>query len=75
MFIAYKEEDLQVPELEITSDMAKDYCKFMNHLMAEVYDLFFQEKPPRLFPEMRKILQLYHSKMIGDWSCQNSEQS
>ena len=42
MFIGYNKEDLQVPELEITSEMAKDYCKFMNHLMAEVFDLFFQ---------------------------------
>ena len=65
MFIAYNEEDLQVPELEITSEMAKDYCKFMNHLMAEVYDLFFQEKPPRVLLEMRQVLQLSHSKMIG----------
>ena len=47
--------------------MAKDYYKFMNHLMAEVCDLFFQERPPKVFPEMRKILQLSHSKMIGDW--------
>ena len=41
MFIAYNEEYLQVPELEITSDLAIDYCKFMNQLMAEVYNLFF----------------------------------
>ena len=36
MLIAYNEEDLQVPELEITIDMATDYCEFMNQLMAEV---------------------------------------
>ena len=41
MFIAYNEEDLQVHELEITSDMATNYCKFMNQLMVEVYDLLF----------------------------------
>ena len=67
MFIAYNEDNLQVPELEITSDMATDYCKFMNQLMAEVYDLVFQERPPRVFPEMRRILQLSHSKRIGYW--------
>ena len=48
MLIAYNEEDLQVPELEITIDMAMDYCKFMNQLMAEVHDLFFQERLPRV---------------------------
>ena len=66
MLIAYNEEDLQVPKLEITIDMATHYCKFMNQLMDEIYNLFFQERLPRVFPEMRKILQLSHSKMIGD---------
>ena len=56
MFIAYNKEDLQVPKLDTTNEMAKDYCKFMNHLMAEVYDLFFQERPPKVLPEMRQIL-------------------
>ena len=46
MLIAYNEEDLQVPKLEITIDMATDYCKFMNQLMAEIYNIFFQEKLP-----------------------------
>ena len=64
--IAYNEEDLQVLELEITVDMATDYCKFMNQLMAEVYDLFFQERLPRVFPEMRNMPQLSNSKKIGD---------
>ena len=67
MFLSYNKEDLQVPELEITGDMTKDYCKFMKFLMAEIYNLFFQERLPKVFPEMREILQLSHSKMIGDW--------
>ena len=66
IFIAYNEEDLQVPELEITSDMAMDYCKFMNELMAEVYDLSFQERSPRVFLDMNRILQFSHIKRIGD---------
>ena len=41
MFISYNEEDLQVPELAITTDMAMDYCKFMNQLMDEIYELLF----------------------------------
>ena len=56
MLIAYNEEDLQVPELEITIDMAMNYCKFMNQFMAEVYDLLFQERLPKVFPEMRQML-------------------
>ena len=67
MLIAYNEEDLQVPELEITVDMATDYCKFMNQLMAEIYDLLFQERLPMVFPEMRQMLQLSNGKKIGDW--------
>ena len=67
MFIAYNEEDLQVPELEITVDMATDYCKFMNQLMAEIFELFFQERFPRVLPEMRQMLQLLNNKKIGDW--------
>ena len=65
MFIAYNKKDLQVPELEITIDVAIDYCKFMNQLMAEVYNLFFQERLPRVFPKMRQMLQLSNSKNIG----------
>ena len=67
MFIAYNEEDPQVPELAVTADMATDYCKFMNQLMAEIYGLFFQERLPRVFPEMRQLLQMSNSKKIGNW--------
>ena len=67
MFIAYNEEDPQVPKLAVTADMATDYCKFMNQLMAKIYELFFQERLPRVFPEMRQMMQLLNSKKIGDW--------
>ena len=67
ILIAYNKEDLQVPKLEITADMATDYCNFMNQLMAKIYDLFFQERLPRVFPEMRQMIQLSNSKKIGDW--------
>ena len=67
MFIAYNEENPQVPELAITADMAMDYDKFMNQLMAEIYKLFFQEILPRVLLEMRQMLQLSNSKKTGDW--------
>ena len=47
--------------------MTKNYCEFMNSLMAEIYDILFQETLPRVFPEMKEMLQLYPSKMIGNW--------
>ena len=66
IFLSYNKDDLQVPEIVITDDMTKDYCKFMNILMAEIYNLFFQERFPKVFPEMRQILQLSPSKRMGD---------
>ena len=67
MFLSYNEDNLQAPGLVITNDMTKNYCEFMNSLMAEIYDIFFQEKLPRVLLEMKEMLHLYPSKMIGDW--------
>ena len=39
----------------------------MNCLMVEIYRIFFQEKLPRVLPEMKEILHLSPSKRIGDW--------
>ena len=47
--------------------MTMNYINFMNDLMAEVYNIFFQERLPRVFPEMKEILQLSPRKMVGDW--------
>ena len=47
--------------------MATDYCKFMNQLMVEIYEVFFQKRLLRVFLEMRQMLQLSKIKMIGDW--------
>ena len=53
--------------MAIIVEMATDYCKFMNQLMAEIYEVLFQERLPRVLPKMRQMLQLSKSKMIGDW--------
>ena len=45
----------------------------MNDLMAEVYNIFFQERLPRVFPEMKEILQLSPRKMVGDWFLAEAE--
>ena len=51
----------------ITTEMATDYYKFMNQLMDEIYEIFFQERFPRVLLEMRKMLQMTNSKNMGDW--------
>ena len=56
MFLSYNEDNLQAFGLVITDDMTKNYCEFMNSLMEEIYDIFFQERLPRVFPEMKEML-------------------
>ena len=45
----------------------------MNCLMAEIYSILFQERLPKVFPEMKETLQLSPSKRIGDWFLSESE--
>ena len=51
----------------IMDEMSKYYCKFMNFLTAQVYNVLFQEKLPRVLPEMKELLQLSHEIRVGDW--------
>ena len=67
MFLAFNEDNLQLLEMVITYEMSKDYCKFMNFLMAEVYNAFFQKKFPRVLPKMKEMLQFSPKIRIGDW--------
>ena len=41
MFVSFNEENLQLQEMEITDEISRDYRKFMNFLMSEVYSAFF----------------------------------
>ena len=66
MFIAHNDKYVELPELVVIIEMATDYGKFMNQLMAEIYEVFFQERLPRVLPEMRKMLQLSKGRRIGD---------
>ena len=50
IFLTFNEDNLQLPEMVITNEMSRYYCKFMNFLMAPVYNVFFQEKLPRVLP-------------------------
>ena len=67
MFFSYNEDNWQALGLVITDDMTKNYYELMNFLMADIYDILFQEILPRVFPEMKEMIQLSPSKMIGDW--------
>ena len=67
MFIAHNDEDVQLPDLAVTTEMATNYSKFMNQLMADIYEVFFQERLPRVFPKMRQMLELSKGRRIGDW--------
>ena len=73
MFLSHNEDSLQFPELVLTDEMTQNYCKFMNGLMEKIYSIFFQERLPRVVLEMKEILQLSPSKMIGDWFLSESE--
>ena len=66
MLLSFNEENLELPEMVLTEEMNKDYRKFMNFLMSEVYNVIFQNTFPRVLPEMRNMLQLSIEKMIGD---------
>ena len=50
----------------LTSKMSRDYTKFMNILMSEVYNAIFQKNLPRVLSEMKNLLQFSPDKMIGD---------
>ena len=67
MFLSFNEENLQLPEMILTEEMIKDYTKFMNLLMSEVYNAIFQKKLHRVLPEMKNILWISTEKRIGDW--------
>ena len=39
VFLSYNEDNSQALGLVITDDMTKNYCEFLNLLMAEIYSL------------------------------------
>ena len=51
----------------IMEDMHRDFYKFMNSLMALVYEVLFQTRLPRVLPEMKRMLQLSPERRVWDW--------
>ena len=41
VFLSFNEENLQLPEMVLTEEMSKDYSKFMNFPMSEIYHVIF----------------------------------
>ena len=62
MFLIFIEENLQIPEMVLTEEMNRDFGKYMNFLMAEIYNVFFQKKLPRALPLMQEMLQFSPKK-------------
>ena len=67
MFLTFNEDNIQLPKMVITNEMSRDYCKFMNFLMAPVYNVFFQERLSRVLQEIKEILQFSPKRGIQDW--------
>ena len=67
IFLRYNDDDLQLPKMVMTEDMHRDYCKFMNAIMATVYEVLFQKRLPRVLPEIKSMLQLSLERRVGDW--------
>ena len=67
MFLSFNDDDLQLPEMVMIKDMHIDYCKFMNSLMAPVYEVLFQERLSRFLPEMKGMLQSSPKITVRDW--------
>ena len=67
MFLFFNEENLQFPEIVLTDENSRNFGKYMNLLMSEVYKLFFKQKLPRVMPLMKEMLQFYLEKRIGHW--------
>ena len=50
----------------LTDEMYRDYTKFMNFLMIEIYAAIFQNRLPQVLPEMWDLLQDSTEKRTGD---------
>ena len=46
MFLTQNEENLLLPKMVLMEEMSIDYTKFMNFLMAAIYNVVFQKRLP-----------------------------
>ena len=57
MFLSFNKDNLQLLEMVLTDETYRDYIKFMNFLMIDIYAAIFQKSQPRVLPEMWDLLQ------------------
>ena len=67
MFLSFNKDNLHLPEMVLTNEMYRDYTKFMNFLMINIYVVIFQKSLPRVLPDMWALLQASTEKRTGDW--------
>ena len=67
MFLFFNEGNLQFPEMVLTYEINRNFSKYMNFLISEVYKSFFKQKLPRVLPPLKEILHFSLEKRIGDW--------
>ena len=66
MFQFFNEENLQFPEIVFNSKIKNNTFNYMNLIMAEVYKVIFQDKLPRVLPEMEEVMQFSLDRRVGD---------
>ena len=67
MFLFFNEENLKLPEMVITTEISSNFFKYMNLLMVEFYNFFFQNKLPKEIQLMKEDLQFAPDRKMGDW--------
>ena len=58
---------MQFLEMVLTAEISTDFFKYINLLMAEFYKVLFQNKFPRVLPEMQEALQFAPNRNMWDW--------
>ena len=66
MFLSFNKDNLQLLEMVLIDEMYKDYTKFMNFLMIEIYAAIFQRRLSPVLPEMWDLSQASTEKRTGD---------
>jgi hypothetical protein len=44
-----------------------EFSQYVDQFMSKSYQIIYNEVPPRIFPQCKKLLQLSPDKRVGDW--------
>ena len=69
MFLFFNEESLQFLEMLLTTEINNNTFNYMNLIMTKIYRVMFQNKLPRVLPEMEEMLQFSPDRKVGDFFC------